>query len=309
MKINEKTIGNGYPTYIIAEVGINHNGSLGIAKQLIQAASSAGVDAVKFQMRLLPRAIPPFMREQPKTLEDGTVVTYLEYKELLEFSTDEYYELADEAHGLGLDIGVSVWDTVSPHRAADMAYRDGEVGPPVFDFLKLPSAAIADEPIVHHAATRGLPFFWSTGMYGMDQIETTTNWLEEYGSTNWGVFHCNATYPANPAELNLRVINNWKSYSLFGGHPIGYSGHEVGLATTVAAVALGADMVERHITLDRSMWGSDQSASVEPDGFARLVRDIRAVESALGDGKKVVWPSEQDKKDSLVVQTYLTKPS
>ena len=177
------------------------------------------------------------------------------------------------------------------------------------DFLKLPSAAIADEPIVHHTASRGLPFFWSTGMYDLSQIRITAGWLEAYGFDNWGVMHCNSSYPASPEELNLRVIQAWQRYSIFGRHPVGYSGHEVGLAPTIAAVALGADVVERHITLDRAGWGSDQSASVEPGGFRRLVNDIRTVEAALGDGEKVVYDSEASKKESLVVKTYLTTPS
>jgi sialic acid synthase SpsE len=251
------------------------------------------------------------MRDKPKTLADGSVVTYLEYKERMEFDTATYQDLARTAHDLGLDFGVSVWDTVSPHWAADTPRGEEFETPhvPLCDFIKLPSATIADEAIVHHAATRGLPLFWSTGMYDMAQIQQTTEWLDSYGTSNWGIFHCNSTYPADPSELNLRVIDVWHHTSNLRGHPIGYSGHEVGLATTVAAVALGANMVERHITLDRASWGSDQSASVEPQGFARLVSDIRTVESALGDGRKVVWPSEEAKKDSLVVKTYLTTPS
>ena len=300
MKIGDRSIGPGHPCYIIAEVGINHNGSLEIAKRLLQAAADANVDAVKLQKRLLPRAVPSAMRDTPKVLQDGTTTTYLAYKEGLEFSIEQYKELYDLAHSLGLDFGASVWDTVSPHALTDSF---------VVDFLKLPSATIADEPIVHHTATRGVPFFWSTGMYEMGQIGRTAEWLDEYGFDNWGVFHCNSSYPAKPEELNLRVIAEWSDYTMFRGHPIGYSGHEVGLATTVAAVALGANMVERHITLDRSSWGSDHASSVEPQGFARLVSDIRAVESAMGDGKKVVWPSEESKKNSLVVKTYLTTPS
>ena len=311
MKIGNRVIGPGEPCYIIAEIGINHNGSKDTAKLLIRAAQASGADAVKFQKRLLPRCVPEHMRDKPKVLQDGTTTTYLEYKEGLEFSTTEYIELADYAHSLGLDFGVSVWDTVSPHWAADLGVypeKGGDVLPCKIDFLKIPSAAMADEAIVHHTATRGLPFIWSTGMYSLSEILVTRDWLYGYTFNNWGVLHCNSSYPADPSELNLRVIPAWRRNSLFRGHAIGYSGHEVGLAPTVAAAVLGADIIERHITLDRSMWGSDHSASVEPQGFTRLVNDIRTIEAALGDGNKVVYPSELKKKESLV-STPLTKGS
>jgi len=136
-------------------------------------------------------------------------------------------------------------------------------------------------------------------MHTLAEVITTRRWLSEYTFENWGVFHCNSSYPAAPEELNLRVLSEWNRWRIFSGHPVGYSGHEVGLATTIAAVALGASIVERHITLDRAGWGSDQSASVEPEGFRRLVRDIHAVEAALGDGIKKIYPSEEVKRSSL----------
>ena len=260
----------------------------------------AGADAVKFQYRLLPQAIPKSQRDTPKTLANGVVVTYLEYKKSIELPHGDHIELADFAHSVGLDYGISVWDTVGPHIMADLGtYKDGVDYPGKIDFLKVPSAHMANEAIVHHTATRGLPFFWSTGMHDMEEIGNTTRWLDAFQTDNWGVFHCNSSYPASVDELNLRVIPAWQDFILFTGHPIGYSGHETGLATTIAAVALGASIIERHITLDRAAWGSDHAASVEPQGFKRMVKDIRAVEMALGDGKKVVYESEQAKRDSL----------
>ncbi len=289
MKIRDRKIAIGEPCYIIAEIGINHNGDIEIARKLIQAASDAGADAVKFQKRTLPYAIPAHMRDVPKDTPWGRL-SYLEYKERLEFNNAAYRILATETHNLGLDFGVSVWDT----GAASWAENSG-----FFDFLKVPSAHMSNERIVHHTATRGLPFFWSTGMHDMDEVVETVRWLNNYGFVNWGVLHCNSSYPAKVSELNLQVIKSMHSFLPFIGHPVGYSGHETGLATTVAAVVLGANMVERHITLDRAMWGSDQAASIEPGGFLRLIRDIRSVEQAMGDGRKRIYSSEQVKKDAL----------
>ena len=289
VEINNRKIGEGHPCYIIAEVGINHNGDLETARQLLSAAASAGVDAVKTQVRTLPGAIPEHMRDMRKQTPWGEM-SYLAYKERIELSKTEHRDLASYSRSLGLDYGVSVWDTASAHYATD----DLEV-----DFLKIPSALISNEPIVHHTATRGLPFFWSTGMHTMTEIQTTRRWLDDFTFSNWGVLHCNSSYPAKTEELNLGVIRTWQNWSLFRGHPIGYSGHETGLATTVAAVALGASIVERHITLDRAAWGSDHAASVEPQGFRRMVKDIRTVELAIGDGVKRVYESEEVKRLDL----------
>ena len=287
--IGNREIGPGHPCYIIAEGGINHNGDVNIALQLMKEAANAGADAFKLQKRTLPRAIPELQRSKPYQTPWGEM-SYLDYKYRMEFGTPQYVFLASEARSLGIDFGVSIWDTSSAHWAADDL---------VFDFLKLPSAMMTNEPVVHHTAIRGLPFFWSTGMSTKQEVWTTAGWLDSYGFDNWGVLHCNSSYPADLEELNLKVIQAYRSYLSFRDHPIGYSGHEPGLAPTVAAVALGADMVERHITLDRTMWGSDQAASVEPQGFARLVRDIRAVEMALGNGHKVMYDSEIPARDKL----------
>ena len=292
--IGNRKIGPGEPTYIISEGGINHNGDVNIALQLMKEAANAGADAFKLQKRSLPDAIPAAQQERPYSTPWGEM-SYIDYKYRMEFDDDAYLFLASEARACGIDFGVSVWDSGGAHWAANLCQPHGEC----FDFLKIPSALITNEKVVHNVATRGLPFFWSTGMSDMGEIHQTRIWLEEYGFDNWGVLHCNSSYPAALEELNLKVIEVWKDYLLFRNHPVGYSGHESGLATTVAAVALGASVVERHITLDRAMWGSDQAASVEPQGFARLVRDIRAVEMALGDGHHVMYDSEIPARDKL----------
>ena len=281
---------NASACYIIAEIGINHNGSVDVAKELMIAAAEAGADAVKFQMRRnLEESVPKHMWEKRKETLWGEM-SYMEYKKKLEFPNEVYEEVFYPlAELLDIDLGISVWDSIAVQQVDILK---------VFDFIKVPSAHMANETIMHLAATRGLPFFWSTGMHNMVEIQAAYDWLHDWGVDNWGVFHCNSSYPAANEDLNLRVIRTFQQ-GLFLGKPVGYSGHETGLATTVAAVALGAKMVERHITLDRSMWGTDQSSSVELGGFERLVKDIRAVESALGDGVKRVSPAEQEMRRKL----------
>ena len=304
MLIGNREIGPGHPCYIIAEGGINHNGDVNVAHQLMKEAANAGADAFKLQKRSLPGAIPMDQRERAYSTPWGEM-SYLDYKYRIEFDETAYTFLAAEARSLGIDFGISVWDSGSPHWAANLI-RGGLTVPEsakvdncIFDFLKLPSAMMTNEKVVHNTATRGLPFFWSTGMSTKQEVWNTAGWLGDYGFNNWGVLHCNSSYPAALGELNLKVIQAYRSYLSFRDYPIGYSGHESGLSTTVAAVALGADIIERHITLDRAMWGSDQAASVEPQGFARLVQDIRAVEMALGDGHKVMYDSEIPARDKL----------
>ena len=292
--IGNREIGAGRPCYIIAEGGINHNGDVNTALQLMKEAANAGADAFKLQKRTLPGAIPEAQRDKPYETPWGTM-PYIDYKRRMEFGDAPYRFLASEARSLGIDFGVSVWDSGAASWAADTLGTEGSL----FDFLKIPSALMTNEKVVHNTATRGLPFFWSTGMSHMWEILTTAKWLGGYGFENWGVLHCNSSYPAAVEELNLKVVEVWQNILPFRYHPVGYSGHESGLATTVAAVALGASVVERHITLDRASWGSDQAASVEPHGFSRMVRDIRSVEKALGDGQHVLYDSEIPARDKL----------
>jgi N-acetylneuraminate synthase len=275
VSIGAREIGAGNPTYVIAEIGINHNGSVEIARQLMKVALDAGCSAVKFQKRTPSICVPQdqqsLMRETP-----WGVMTYLEYKERIEFGQKEFDVIDEYAKELGIAWFASPWDVPSLNFL--------EQYDPVC--YKIASASLTDKELLNAALATGRPLILSTGMSTMNEIDGAVARLK---SAVFLVAHATSTYPCPPAELNLRVIPTLsKKYEV----PIGYSGHEVGLQTTVAAVVLGATFVERHITLDRAMWGSDHAASVEPQGIARLVRDIRTVETALGDGAKRVYESE-----------------
>ncbi len=276
VKIGDRLVGDGHPTYIVAEIGINHNGSVDIAKLLIDAAIKAGVDAVKFQKRTpeicTPRDQWDKMRETP-----WGYIRYIEYRHKVEFGLDEYQEIDRYCKEKGITWFASVWDTPS----VDFLEQFEPVA------YKIPSAALTDHELLRHVRATGRPVILSTGMSTMEQIRAA---VEVLGTENLVLMHATSTYPCEPDELNLRMIQTLRRE--FPEVPIGYSGHEVGLVTTAVAVALGACMVERHITLDRAMWGSDQAASVEPGGFQKLVKYIRVTERALGDGVKRVYESE-----------------
>ncbi len=275
IKIGNKLVGEGHPTYIVAEIGINHNGSLQIAKDLILAAKSAGVDAVKFQKRTPELCVPKEQQSQMRETPWG-YITYLEYRHKVEFGKEEYQEIDALCKEIGMDWFASVWDNVS------VDFME-EFSPLCY---KLPSAALTDDELLLRVRQTGRPIILSTGMSTLKQIEHAVTLT---GLENLLIAHCTSTYPCDPKELNLRMIETLRKKFPC---PIGYSGHEVGLVTSVVAVALGACLVERHFTLDRAMWGNDQAASVEPGGFQRLVKYIRVTEQALGDGVKKVYDSE-----------------
>ncbi|MGQ9833882.1 MAG: N-acetylneuraminate synthase family protein [Candidatus Villigracilaceae bacterium] len=276
VKIGNRMVGDGHPAYVIAEIGINHNGDIEIAKKMIDAAVHAGVDAVKFQKRTPEICTPPEQQKQMRETPWG-YITYLEYRYKVEFSLDQYREIDRYCREKGIPWMVSVWDE------------------PAVDFMeqfdtpayKIPSASLTDLNLLRYARKTGKPLIISTGMSTMEQIRQA---VEVVGQENLVIMHCTSTYPCEPEELNLKMIETLRRE--FQNVPIGYSGHEVGLVPSAIAVALGACMVERHLTLDRAMWGSDQAASVEPGGFEKLVKYIRVTESALGDGVKRVYPSE-----------------
>jgi N-acetylneuraminate synthase len=273
--LGDRLVGDSQPTYIVAEIGINHNGDLGIAKHLIDAAVHAGVDAVKFQKRTPELCVPPEQRSQLRETPWG-LITYMEYRDKVEFGIDEYKEIHQYCTAKGINWFASVWDN------------------PSVDFMenfqplcyKVPSASLTDHNLLRHLRQTGRPIILSTGMSTMNQIHQSVDIL---GTQNLIITHATSTYPCQPEELNLRMIETLRTEFPC---PIGYSGHEVGLVPSAIAVALGACMVERHITLDRAMWGSDQAASVEPGGFERLVKYIRVTEQAMGDGIKRVYESE-----------------
>jgi N-acetylneuraminate synthase len=275
VRIGTRWVGPEHPTYVIAEIGINHNGDIRIAKQLIDAAVAAGCDAVKFQKRTPELCVPAAQRNLMRETPWG-YITYMEYREKVEFGFDEYLEIDKHCKAQGITWFASCWDPV----AVDFMEQ---FVPPAY---KIASATLTERDLLERIKATGKAMIPSTGMSTMAQIEDAVEFL---GLDNLVMMHATSTYPCDPSELNLRMIHTLAERF---DCPVGYSGHEVGLATTVAAVALGARLVERHITLDRSMWGSDHAASVEPDGFQRLVRYIRVLERALGDGKKHVYASE-----------------
>jgi N-acetylneuraminate synthase len=275
VKIGERQVGEGQPAYIVAEIGINHNGDIELAKQMIQAAKHAGVDAVKFQKRTPELCVPPEQRSQMRETPWG-YITYLEYRNRVEFGKAEYDEVDRYCRELGINWFASVWDE------------------PAVDFMetyhpvcyKIPSASLTDHALLQRVRKTGRAVILSTGMSTLEQVKAAVAQLD---MDKLVITHTTSTYPCEPEELNLRVIPELKAAFPC---PIGYSGHEVGLIPSVVAVALGACLVERHITLDRAMWGSDQAASVEPGGFERLVKYIRVGEQSLGDGVKRVYASE-----------------
>ena len=276
VKIGNRLVGPGQPCYVIAEIGINHNGDLNVAKQLIQMSAEAGCDAVKFQKRTPELCVPLDQRDVVRETPWGQM-TYMYYRYKVEFDEKQYKELADYAQTFNLHLFASPWDVESVDFMVKMNH-------PV---IKIPSASITDVELLEKIASTKLPVIMSTGMSTMTQIDKAVSILNK---GNLLIAHSTSAYPCDPQELNLRMIPVLQDRFQV---PIGYSGHETGLQTTVAAVTLGACFVERHVTLDRAMWGSDQSASVEPQGLVRLVRDIRTVEMALGDGIKKVYESEK----------------
>jgi N-acetylneuraminate synthase len=275
-QFGSKTAGPGHPVYVVGEIGINHNGELENAFKLIDAAAEAGCDAVKFQKRTPEICTPRDQWDIERDTPWGRM-TYIDYRHRVEFGEDEYRQIDEYSKSKNIAWFASPWDTEA------VAFLEK------FDVPahKVASASLTDDELLRSLRATGRTVILSTGMSTPKQIRHA---VEVLGSDNILMCHATSTYPAQAEELNLRVINTLQAE--FPNVPIGYSGHETGLQTTLAAVALGATFVERHITLDRAMWGSDQAASVEPQGLTRLVRDIRTIEASLGDGVKKVYESE-----------------
>ena len=281
-RIGARQVGPGNPVYVIAEIGINHNGDLGVAKELMRVAASAGCDAVKFQKRTPDLCVPDAQKLLSRETPWG-VMSYLDYKRRIEFGTDEYDVIDAFAGELGITWFASPWDEPSVEFLA-------RYDPPC---IKIASASLTDDPLLTAVAAQGTAVMLSTGMSTMEEIDRAVGLLP---ADRLLLAHATSTYPCPPEELNLRMIPQLAERF---GVPVGYSGHETGLQTTLAAVVLGATFIERHVTLDRAMWGSDHAASVEPSGLQRLVRDVRVIESALGDGHKRVYDSEVAQKAKL----------
>jgi len=276
VSIGNRKIGDGHPAYIIGEIGINHNGDIDVAKKLMDVARNAGADAVKFQKRTPELCVPEHQRGQMRDTPWG-YITYLDYRYKVEFDEEAYTEIDRYAKEIGIDWFASSWDIPS----LEFIER---FNPPAH---KLPSALLTDLELLRAYRATGKPLIVSTGMSTLNEIKAA---LEIIGEENLILCHTTSSYPCPPEELNLRMLQTLREMTSLC--PIGYSGHEVGLVPSAVAVALGACLVERHITLDRAMWGSDQSASVEPQGLASLVKYIRVTERSLGDGVKRVYDSE-----------------
>ncbi|MFE7195165.1 N-acetylneuraminate synthase family protein [Microbacterium oxydans] len=277
VSIGSRVIGGGRPAYVIAEIGLNHNGDVDIAKKLIDVAARAGADAVKFQKRTPEISTPEHMRDVPRETPWG-VMSYLDYRRRVEFGREEYIEIGDYATMRGLDWFASPWDVPSVEFLEDLNVVAHKVA----------SASLTDTELLIALRETGKPVILSTGMSTIEQIDRA---LETLGTDRVVLMHATSTYPLEPEEANLRVIATLRDR--YPGVPVGYSGHERGLQISLAAVAIGAVAVERHITLDRTMWGSDHAASLEPTGLEHLVRDIRVIERATGDGVKRVFDSER----------------
>jgi N-acetylneuraminate synthase len=274
VKVGDTWVGDGQPCYVVGEIGINHNGDLGIALRLIEAAVEAGANAVKFQKRTVDVVYSAEELARPR--ENPFGATNGDLKRALEFGKDAYRTIDRACQERKLAWFASCWDEAS------VDFMEA-FSPPAY---KIASASLTDDNLLKHHRRYKRPVILSTGMSTLAQIDHA---VEVLGTNDLIILHTTSAYPAKLTDLNLRMIPVLQErYKV----PVGYSGHEIGLASSVAAVALGACMLERHITLDRAMWGTDQAASVEPQGFARLIRDVHGIEGALGDGKKRVTEEE-----------------
>jgi len=272
--LGDRPVGDGRPALVLAEIGINHNGDVQVAKKLIDVAAFAGCETVKFQKRTVDVVYTPAELAKPRESPFGE--TNGDLKRGLEFGQNEYEEIDAYCRSKGIAWTASCWDEES------VDFID-QFDPP---FYKIASASLTDDALLRHTRSKGKPIVLSTGMSTLDQIDHAVDVL---GKHDLVLLHSCSTYPAQYPELNLRVIPALRErYEVL----IGYSGHETGIASSVAAAVLGACIVERHVTLDRSLWGSDHAASLEPNGIMRVIRDIRLVEAAMGDGVKTVLPSE-----------------
>jgi N-acetylneuraminate synthase len=274
VQIGKTRIGDSHPCYVIAEIGINHNGDVDSAKRIIDIAITAGCNAVKFQKRTIDVVYSEEELARPRESPFGETNQALKYG--LEFELDEYQALDAYCKEKNITWFASCWDEGS----VDFIER--------FDVpcYKIASASLTDDNLLLYTRAKGHPIILSTGMSTLEQVDHAVDVL---GKEDLIILHSCSTYPAYYEELNLRVIQTLKQRY---GVPVGYSGHETGIASSVAAMALGACMIERHVTWDRSMWGSDHAASLEPNGITRLVHDIRLVETSMGDGVKRVIQRE-----------------
>ncbi len=279
LQLGNKNVGDGHPAFIIAEIGINHQGDVNIAQDLIQKAKECGADAVKFQKRSLTRILTKAGLDMAYDNRNSFGKTYGEHKKALELSEADYRELNIFCQKLDIIFCASGWDEES------IDFLD-EIGIP---FFKMASADLTNFPLLIHTAKKNKPMILSTGMADMKMVHAAFSQVNPINN-QIAILQCTSTYPSAFSEVHLNVLQTYMKE--FPDTVIGYSGHEQGIAIPPAAVALGAKIIERHFTLDRTMKGGDHAASLEPQGFAKMVRDIRHIEEAMGNTEKKIQESE-----------------
>ena len=284
--VGGRLIGDDQPIYFIAEAGVNHNGSVELAERLVSIAAECGADAVKFQKRTVSEILITEALERPYLTPTSLGATYGEHRQKLELSDEDWYYLFDCAVAEDITLLASGWD------ARSVDFLD-ELGVPAF---KTASADLTNLPLLEHTARKGKPMFVSTGMATLDEVAEALAVVRKHLDDQVVLLQCTSLYPCDNDKLNLRVIQTYRQrFDVL----VGYSGHERGLAPTEAAAALGACLIERHFTVDRTMIGPDHAASLEPEGLRRLVRNVRNIEKALGDGQKAMLPEEWAVRDRL----------
>lgn len=279
LQLGNKNVGDGHPAFIIAEIGINHQGDVSIAKNLIQKAKECGADAVKLQKRSISRILTKSGLEMAYDNRNSFGKTYGEHKIALELSEADYHELNTYCNKMDIIFCASGWDEES------IDFLD-EMGIP---FFKMASADLTNFPLLVHTAKKNKPMILSTGMADMKMVQAAYSQVNQINN-QIAILQCTSTYPSAFSEVHLNVLQTFMKE--FPDTVIGYSGHEQGIAIPPAAVALGAKIIERHFTLDRTMKGGDHAASLEPQGFAKMVRDIRHIEEAMGSTEKKIQESE-----------------
>jgi N-acetylneuraminate synthase len=289
IKIKNKTISNDWPVFFVAEIGINHNGNIDTARELIDLASFCKCDAVKFQKRTPELCVPENQKNHYKDTPWGRL-TYLEYKRRLEFSREQYEEIDSYCRKKDILWFASPWDLPSVDFLEDFNVS----------CYKIPSAMLTNRRLLEKTKSTKKPILLSTGMSTISEIDKAINFLSTVPLV---ILHCNSSYPAENSELNLRAIETYKKR--YPGHILGYSGHEKGYTASLVAAVMGARVIERHITLDRTMWGSDQAASLELSGLQRLTRDLSLLPLWLGNGKKIVFNSEMPIRKKLRTESTL----
>lgn len=283
IRIGDKTISEESPVFFTGEIGINHNGSLEVAKKMIDLAVICSADSVKFQKRTPEICVPEDVRDRIKETPWGDM-TYFEYKKRIEFGEEEYREIDKYCKDKGIIWYASSWDILSAEFLEKLDV-------PCY---KIPSAKLTDREMLETIRDFGKPVILATGMSTEEEIDKAVDVLS---GTDLVILHCNSSYPAVNEELNLQYIKVLKEK--YPDAVIGYSGHELGISASLVAAVLGAKVIEKHITLDRAMWGTDQGASIDFSGLRRIIRDLKTIPVWLGDGVKKVYDSEVKVKEKL----------